>query len=82
MTEFAPKSHWTWAGRFLWLDVRYDHWFEPIDDARTKIQFIVEASGFGASVIGKPFAAIYSKNLDEAIPNLVSEMNAGVRAPG
>lgn len=80
MTEFAPKSHWTWVGRFLWLTVHYDHRFEPINDARTKIQFIIEARGFAASVIGKPFAAIYSKNLDKAIPNLVAEMNAELQA--
>jgi hypothetical protein len=80
MTEFVPKSHWKWVGRFLWLTVHYDHRFEPIDDARTKIQFIIEVRGFGNSVIGKPFAAIYSKNLDKAIPNLVAEMDAEVRA--
>jgi hypothetical protein len=78
MTAFAPKSHWTWVGKFLWLTVHYDHRFEPINDARTKIQFIIEARGFGVSVIGKPFAAVYSKNLDKAIPNLVAGMNAGL----
>jgi hypothetical protein len=77
MTEFAPKCYWTWVGSFLWLAVHYDHRFEPIGDARTRIQFIIEARGFGASVIGKPFAAVYSKNLDKAIPNLVAEMNSG-----
>jgi hypothetical protein len=79
MTEFAPGSHWTWVGKFLWLTVHYDHRFEPINDAGTKIKFVIEVRGFGKSVIGKPFAAIYSKELDKAIPNLVAEMNAGLR---
>jgi hypothetical protein len=78
MTEFVPKSHWTWVGKFLWLTVHYDHRFEPISDAGTKITFVIEVRGFGKSVIGKPFAAIYSKILDKAIPNLVAEMNAGL----
>jgi hypothetical protein len=80
MTEFAPKSRWTWVGKFLWLTVHYDHRFEPINESQTKIQFIIEARGFGASVIRKPFAAVYSKNLDQAIPNLIAEMNAELRA--
>jgi hypothetical protein len=80
MTEFVPKNHWKWIGKFPWLTVHYDHRFEPINDARTKIQFIIEVTGFGKSVIGKLFATTYSKNLDKAIPNLVAEMNAGLRA--
>jgi hypothetical protein len=80
MREFVPKSHWKWVGRFLWLTVHYDHRFEPINGARTRIRFIVEVTGFGKSVIGRPFAALYAKNLDRAIPNLVAEINAGLRA--
>jgi hypothetical protein len=80
MTEFVPKSHWKWVGKFLWLTVHYDHRFEQINDGRTKIQFIIEVKGVGKLVLGKLFAAIYSKNLDKAIPNLVAEINAGLRA--
>jgi hypothetical protein len=38
--------------------------------------FVIEAKGFGKSVIGKLFAKIYSKNLDRAIALLIQEMNA------
>jgi hypothetical protein len=76
MTEFVPKSNWKWVAKFLWLTVHYDHRFEPINDARTKIQFIIGATGFGKLVLGKLFAAIYAKNLDKAIPNLIAEMQS------
>jgi hypothetical protein len=37
---------------------------------------VIEAKGFGKSVIGGLFAKVYSKSLDRAIPLLVEEMNA------
>jgi uncharacterized membrane protein len=82
VTEYVPKSHWKWISKFLWLTIDFDHRFEPIDHDRTKMQFIIEAKdlGFGRFVLGKLYAAIYSKNLDKAIPNLVAEINAGLRA--
>jgi uncharacterized membrane protein len=78
VTEFAPKCHWKWISGFLGLTIHYDHRFEPINHSRTKMQFIIEAKelGFGKFVLGKLYAAIYSKNLDKAIPNLVAEMQA------
>ena len=42
----------------------------------TKLTWVIEARGFGKSVIGRLFAKIYTKNLDRAIPLLVEEMNA------
>jgi hypothetical protein len=30
--------------------------------------------GFGASVFGRLLAAIYARNLDKAIPNLIDEL--------
>jgi hypothetical protein len=79
MTEFVPRSHWKWVGNFLWLTIHYDHRFEPISQNRTKMQFIIEAKdlGFGKLVLVKLYAAIYSKLLDKAIPNLIAEINAG-----
>jgi hypothetical protein len=42
---------------------------------------VIEAKGFGVSVLGRLFAKIYSKSLDRAIPLLIEEMNAdSVRA--
>jgi hypothetical protein len=79
VTEFVPKSHWKWNSKFLGLMVHYDHRLESINEGRTKVQFIIEAGdvGFGKFVIGKLYASIYSRNLDKAIPNLVTEINAG-----
>jgi hypothetical protein len=37
---------------------------------------VLEAKGFGKSVIGRLFARIYSRDLDRAIAMLVQEMNA------
>ncbi len=44
MTEFNPGCNWKWIGPFLWLTVHYDHRFEPIDDAHTKLLWIVGIS--------------------------------------
>jgi hypothetical protein len=38
--------------------------------------FVIEANGFGKSVIGRLFAKIYSKTLDRAIRRLIQEMNS------
>jgi hypothetical protein len=82
MTEFVPRRHWKWVGNFLWLTIHYDHRFEPIGEDRTKMQFIIEANdlGLGRFILGKLYAAIYSRLLDRAIPNLVAEINAERRA--
>ena len=74
VTEFNPPRNWKWVGAFLWLTVIYDHQFEPLDSEHTKLVFIVEASGFGASILGWPFAWIYRRSLERAIPLLIAEM--------
>src|SRR2546425_3021247 len=86
VVEFNPDCNWKWVGGFLWLTVQYDHRFEEVDGRRTRLIWIVEAEGWGVSVLGRLFASIYSRNLDRAIPALVAEMNraavvgAGARA--
>ncbi len=81
VTEFVPKSHWKWISKFLGATIHYDHRFEPINHDRTKMQFIIEANnlGFGRFLLAKLYTAMYSKNLDKAIPNLVAEINAGMQ---
>jgi hypothetical protein len=76
MTEINPSRNWKWVGLFLWLVVHYDHRFERMDERRTKLTWLVSAEGFGVSVLGRVFAAIYNSNLDKAIPRLINEMNA------
>ena len=77
MTEFNPYHNWKWVGGFLWLTVHYDHRFEELTAARTKLTWAVEAKGFGVSGLGRLFAHVYNKNLNRAIPLLIAEMNAG-----
>jgi len=74
MIELNPFQNWKWVGPFLWLVVQYDHRFERVDEKRTKLIWLVSAEGFGVSVLGRLFAAIYNRNLDRAIPLLIREM--------
>lgn len=76
VTEFNPYRNWKWVAGFLWLTCHYDHQFEELNPTQTKLTFVIEAEGFGKSVIGRLFAMIYRKNLDRAIALLVEEMNA------
>ena len=76
MTEFNPHRNWKWVGGFLWLTVYYDHLFDELNPTQTRLTWVIEAKGLGASVLERLFANIYSKSLDRAIPLLVEEMNA------
>lgn len=79
MTEFTPPAGWKWRGPFLWLTIDYDHRFEKVGDRRTRLVWTVDAEGPGVAVFGRLFGAIYSRNLDRAIPRLVAEVeSAGV----
>jgi polyketide cyclase/dehydrase/lipid transport protein len=75
MEDFDPPSRWQWVGRFLTVDVHYDHRFEPIDDGHTRLVWTVSADGPGEGSLGRVFGAIYARNLDKAIPNLQRELN-------
>ena len=75
VTEFNPHKNWKWVAGFLWLKCHYDHRFEALSLAQTKLTWVIEAQGFGKSLIGRLFARIYTKHLDRAIPLLVQEMN-------
>jgi hypothetical protein len=75
VTEFKPYHSWKWVAGFLWLTCHYDHRFEELNPTQTRFTWVIEAEGFGKSVIGRLFARIYRKDLDRAIPFLVEEMN-------
>jgi hypothetical protein len=76
MTEFNPCRNWKWVGPFLWLTIHYDHCFESLSSHQTKLRFVLEASGFGVGFFGRLFAKIYRRNLEKAIPRLVSEIES------
>src|SRR5262245_21583574 len=73
--ELNAGRNWKWVGPFLWLTVHYDHRFAKIGPQRTEVRFIVDAEGLGIAVFGRLFAAIYARNLDRAIPNLIQELD-------
>ena len=76
MIEFRPQENWKWSGPFLWLDVHYDHRFEPINEQKTRLVLVLEAQGIGVSVFGRLFALMYARNLDAAIPRLIRLMES------
>ena len=63
-------------GPFLWLTIDYANRFEKVGDRRTRLEWTVEAEGRGVAVFGRLSRAIYSRNLDRAIPGLVAEMES------
>lgn len=72
--ELNRGCNWRWVGPFLWLTVHYDHQFATIGPQETEVRFIVDAEGLGVALFGRIFAAIYARNLDRAIPNLIREL--------
>ena len=75
MEVYTPPTRWQWVGRFLTVDVHYDHCFESINDGRTRLVWTVSADGSGEGSLGRVFGAIYARNLDKAIPNLQRELH-------
>lgn len=74
MEELNPGKNWKWVGPFLWLTVHYDHQFSRLALKESEIRFVLDGEGFGAGIFGRVFAAIYSRNLNRAIPKLVEEL--------
>jgi hypothetical protein len=74
MEDYEPPTRWLWVGRFLTAKVYYDHRFEAIDDAHTRLVWTVSADGPGERSLGGVFGTIYARNLDKAIPNLQREL--------
>jgi hypothetical protein len=76
MEELNHGTSWKWAGRFLWLLIHYDHEFKGRGPRECEVVFRLDGEGFGVSVFGRLLAWIYKRNLEEAIPNLVREMES------
>jgi hypothetical protein len=76
MEIYEPPKRWQWVGRFLSIQVHYDHRFEPVDTEHTRLIWTVAAEGPGSATLGRLFATIYARNLDKAIPNLQAELRA------
>lgn len=74
MDDLSPPDRWLWSGGFLWMTVHYDHAFEATGPNASRLRFVVDVKGFGARAIGRLFRAIYARNLDKAILNLIQEL--------
>ena len=74
MAELNPGKNWQWVGPFLWITIHYDHRFKRLGSEESEIVFVLDGEGFGVGVFGRLFAAIYARNLDRAIPNLIEEL--------
>ena len=74
MEIFDPPRRWQWVGRFLTVEVHYDHRFEPVDQDHTRLVWTVVAEGPGSGSLGRVFGAIYARNLERAVPNLQTEL--------
>ncbi len=72
--ELNAGRSWKWAGPFLWLTVHYDHQLREVDITQTEVAFILDGEGLGVGIFGRLFAAIYARNLDRAIPRLITEI--------
>jgi len=76
MEVYEPPVRWQWVGRFLTVDVHYDHRFQVVDEQHTLLTWIVNAEGKGVASLGRVFGAIYARNLDKAIPILRAQMRS------
>jgi hypothetical protein len=74
MEAYEPPARWQWVGRFVTVQVHYDHRFEAVDEGHTRLVWTVGAEGPGAGSLGRAFGAIYARNLDKAIPLLQREL--------
>ena len=77
MEVYEPPHRWQWVGRFVTIDVHYDHRFQTVDARHTRLAWTVEAEGLGTGSVGRVFGTIYARNLDRAIPRLQAEVRQG-----
>ena len=78
MEAYEPLKRWQWVGRFLTIQVHYDHRFESVDTEHTP----ADLDGRSRRARRRDARAIvrsdpYTRNLDKAIPNLQTELRAG-----
>lgn len=78
MREFHPGRSWKWEGPLLWLNIVYDHRFEALAPGTTRLTWTIDGEGLGVSVLGRLFAAVYARSLDQAIPRLTHAMAAAI----
>ncbi|MGH9117279.1 MAG: SRPBCC family protein [Acidimicrobiales bacterium] len=70
MSERDPPHRWEWVGGPLGLRIRYDHRFEEIRSARTRLVWQVYLEGPLGVLVRPTFKRLYGHNVDRAIPHL------------
>ncbi len=65
-TRLEPGRSFYWEGKFLWMELGYDHIVEPEGEG-SRVTFVLEGGGLGVGSVGKLFTAVYGRNLDKAI---------------
>jgi len=79
MEAWDPPHRWQWVGRFLTVNVHYDHRFYAMGAARARCVWTVQVDGFGSHSLGRIFGAIYARNLDRGIPRLQAQLRLETR---
>ena len=70
MSAWEPPVRWEWVGGLPGVSISYDHRFEPMGPAATRLEWLVELRGPLAPLVRPIFARIYGRNVDRAIPRL------------
>jgi carbon monoxide dehydrogenase subunit G len=70
MTAFDPPRSWTWTGRVMGVTIDYEHRFEPVAPAATRLVWVVR-SRQRPGLRARAFGAIYARLIDRAWPRFV-----------
>lgn len=80
MSAWEPPDRWEWVGRAAGCVVRYDHRFEATPTG-TRLVWAVELSGPTAGLLARPFAVVYGRLVDRALPRFVERLVAASQVP-
>jgi Polyketide cyclase / dehydrase and lipid transport len=70
MVAWEQPVRWEWVGGFPGARIYYDHRFTSAGPATTQLEWVVVVRGPLAAFVRGPFARIYGRNVDRAIPRL------------
>jgi len=78
ISSYEEYANWEWAGKVMWLTIRYDHRFAA-DGDRTRMTWTVSEDSDKRSTLGRLFAAGYARLVDRAIPRLQAQLASANR---
>jgi hypothetical protein len=74
VTEYEPPRRWVWEGRSFGTVTRFEHQFERLGDASTRIWFLAWMGGPLAPLGGWWFGRMMKRHLSIALPKLKAEI--------